>query len=187
MDPRSAKSHPWRSESSRIAYSNAWISVIEHRVHRPDGTHGIYGVVATESRAITIIAIHRLRACLIREFRFPINEYVWRFPTGAMTLSESSLPAAASRELLEETGYTAQTWEVLGRIAPMSGLSNEIASVFLAKDLNRVSVQGERDISEVTFATQREINQMIRAGEVIDGQTLAALALLYSQGSWCFE
>ena len=41
------QTNPWKTLSSRIAYSNPWMSVREDEVIRPDGNPGIYGVIET--------------------------------------------------------------------------------------------------------------------------------------------
>ena len=45
------------------------------------------------------------RLVLIRQFRFPINDYVYEFPAGLVDPGESPA-AAAVREMYEETGLT---------------------------------------------------------------------------------
>jgi ADP-ribose pyrophosphatase len=70
---------------------------------------------------------------LIRQFRPVVNNFVIEFPAGLNDKSES-LVDAAKRELIEETGYSADDFIFLCEGPLSSGLSTEILSVFLAKD-----------------------------------------------------
>ena len=45
------RENPWKRLDSKVVYKNAWITVREDQVIRPDGKPGIYGVV--ESRVAT--------------------------------------------------------------------------------------------------------------------------------------
>ncbi len=51
-------SNPWQTLSRREIYENAWISVRENQVVRPDGNAGIYGVVSMKNRAVGVVPLH---------------------------------------------------------------------------------------------------------------------------------
>lgn len=70
---------------------------------------------------------------LIRQFRPVMNNFVVEFPAGLNDKGESLIDAAR-RELIEETGYTADEFIFLSEGPLSSGLSAEILSVFLAKN-----------------------------------------------------
>ncbi|KAF0182342.1 MAG: ADP-ribose pyrophosphatase [Nitrospirae bacterium] len=70
----------------------------------------------------------------IRQFRPVLNRYVIEFPAGLNDRGES-LRDAALRELVEETGYASDSIELLAEGPVSSGLSTEITTVFLAKDV----------------------------------------------------
>ena len=70
---------------------------------------------------------------LIRQFRPVLNSYVIEFPAGLNDKGESLLDAAR-RELIEETGYTSETFELMAEGPVSSGLSTEILTVFLARE-----------------------------------------------------
>ncbi len=61
---------------------------------RPDGVI-IYGVYGEEKD----------RVVLIRQFRYPVNDYVYEFPTGLVEPGED-MQEAGIREMFEETGLT---------------------------------------------------------------------------------
>ena len=100
----------WQQKSQEVIYDNPWIQVRHEEVIRPNGTEGIYGVVHFKSHAIGIIAVDDDdNIWLVQQSRYPNNETTIEIPEGGGPLNEAPL-AAAKRELLEETGLTAQNW-----------------------------------------------------------------------------
>jgi ADP-ribose pyrophosphatase len=83
---------------------------------------------------------------LIRQFRPPVNGYVVEFPAGLNDKGET-LEAAARRELIEETGYSANEMVFLAEGPMSSGSSGEILTAFLARGLEFKGI-GERDETE---------------------------------------
>jgi len=76
---------------------------------------------------------------MIRQFRPALNSYVIEFPAGLNDKGET-LVDAARRELIEETGYTSETFELLAEGPVSSGLSNEVLSVYLAREATQASL-----------------------------------------------
>ncbi len=83
---------------------------------------------------------------LIRQFRPPVNGHVIELPAGLCEPGEQ-LESAARRELLEETGYSAERLTFLTEGPLSSGLSSEMLSVFAATGLKHVGI-GSRDETE---------------------------------------
>ncbi len=83
---------------------------------------------------------------LIRQFRPPVNAHVIEFPAGLIDRKETA-EEAASRELLEETGYAAKEMSFLARGPLSSGASREVLTAFLARRLEFKGI-GRRDETE---------------------------------------
>lgn len=94
---------------------------------------GIVAIVPVTAEGETLI---------IRQFRPAVNGYVIEFPAGLNDKGES-LENAARRELLEETGYSAEELIFLAEGPISSGSSSEILTVYLAKGLALNQVQGQ--------------------------------------------
>jgi ADP-ribose pyrophosphatase len=71
---------------------------------------------------------------LVRQYRPVLGSFVVEFPAGLNDRNESHQDAAR-RELVEETGYTAEEFIFLAEGPISSGLSTEVLTVFLAKNV----------------------------------------------------
>ena len=132
-----ASDSPWRTLDGRETYSNPWLTVTEYTVLRPDGTHGVYGVVDPGDN-VTIAAIDTRRGALplLGEFRYPLQRWQWLLPGGKVEQGEEPLPAAAAC-WPEETGLRAENWQALGGYALSSGISSQVTHLFLARGLRQ--------------------------------------------------
>ena len=125
-----SRENPWKRLSSRVVYQNAWITVREDQVIRPDGKPGIYGVVETRIAAGVAAITENRELYLVGQFRYPTNEYSWEIIEGGTDGGESAL-SGAQRELKEEAGITAAHWEQLGGEIHLTNChSSEIGVLF---------------------------------------------------------
>lgn len=170
----------WKTLSTRPVYENPWIRVREDDVLRPNGGRGIYGVVEMQNSASFVVAIDEQdRVVLVRVDRYTTGPGSLEIPAGA-TDGEDPL-VAARRELAEETGLAADEWTSLGSLHALNGIAVAPEHVFLARGLHPVldanpsqSEEGITDVCRVPFA---ELVAMIGAGQIRDGETVAAIAL----------
>jgi ADP-ribose pyrophosphatase len=75
---------------------------------------------------------------------------------------------AASRELLEETGYGSEDWAKIGEVNPNPALFNNRCHTYLARNVKKVrapSFDQTEDIEEVLIPLL-DIPGMIRKGEI---------------------
>ena len=127
--------NPWTRLGSRLIYENPWITVREDQVISPGGSHGIYGVIETRLATGVVALTNSFDIILVGQYRYPVNEYSWEIPEGGANHGEPGLDAA-QRELREETGYEADSWERLGGDVHLSNcFSAERGELFLARGL----------------------------------------------------
>jgi 8-oxo-dGTP pyrophosphatase MutT (NUDIX family) len=166
--------------TSRPVYTNAWMTVREDGIRLDDGSESIYGVVDKPTFAL-VIPRDGDRLHLVEQFRYPVGRRCWEFPQGTAPDRADVDPAAlAVRELAEETGLRAGRIERIGVLEVAPGMSSQRGQVFLATALTpgpTAREHSEQDMRTAWF-TVAEFEEMARAGELADSQSLAAYLLL---------
>ncbi|MHB8506564.1 MAG: NUDIX domain-containing protein [Acidimicrobiales bacterium] len=170
---------PWVRHAREVVHTNPWYRVVRDEVTRPDGTPGEYYTVVNEPAVFVVALDDRDRVALVRLYRYTVGRWSLEVPAGR-TDGEDPL-TAARRELAEEAGLAAGSWEHLGLLHPANGLLAEDNHVFLARDLagagvDRAELVAE-GISSIELVARPRAWDLVRDGSITDGQTVAALAL----------
>jgi 8-oxo-dGTP pyrophosphatase MutT (NUDIX family) len=170
-----APESPWRTLSAREQYRNPWMVVTEYQVIRPDGQPGIYGVVDPGDNVTIVARDDAGRVLLVRDFIFPMQQWAWSLPSGAVEPGEDPRVAAV-RELREEGGVVADHWDALGNFWTTPGIAAQTSYLFLARDLTFVAAQPEpTEVITHQWVDLAEGLAMCQRGEI--HHALAALAL----------
>lgn len=172
-----SSANPWKTLSSRLIYTNPWISLREDQVIRPDGQPGIYSVVDTRIATGVVALDSEQHVYLIGQFRYPINAYSWEIVEGG-TESDEDAFETAKRELREEAGLVAASWKPLGPDVHLSNcFSSEVAKLYLARELSRVPM--EPDGTEVLQVRRLPLAcalEMVESGEITDAMSVIGLS-----------
>jgi 8-oxo-dGTP pyrophosphatase MutT (NUDIX family) len=139
--------NPWRTRSTRVLYDNGLMRLCEDAVVQPDGEQGRYTYVDVPLPVVAIVAVSDDgHVYLVRQWRYPWRRNSWEIPAGRAELDEVPLQSA-QRELAEEVGLQAATWETLGT-GYMSTIVNARYHLFLARSLSPSAPGFERDGAE---------------------------------------
>ncbi len=137
--PKSSKqSKLARVVSSKQVFSGPIFTVVSQQVEEPDGVH-VRRDLVQHPGSIVILAVDddngkEPRVLLERQYRHAAEARLWELPAGSLEPGEDKL-AAAKRELLEETGYTARKWQKALYFYVSPGFLTEHMQVYLAEDL----------------------------------------------------
>ncbi len=167
---------PWQVQDKQLMYDNSWISVTHHQVTTPGGSHGVYGVVQFKHRAIAILPLTPDGyTWLVGQHRFPFDAYSWEIPEGGAHTNEDLL-VAAKRELKEETGLEASSWQQILKLHLSNSVTNEVAYAFIATDLTEGHAEPE-DTEDLCVKKVHlsEVTAMIDRGEITDALTIATV------------
>ena len=176
--------NPWTTLSGEIKYDNKWIRVTEYQVINPGGGKGIYGKVHFKNVGIGIIPVDKdLNTWLVGQYRYTLNEYAWEIPEGGAPLDEDPLEAA-KRELKEETGITAEKWTLLTKLHTSNSVTDEVAYIFLAEDLEQCDNELEETEADlkVKRIPLREAIDMVMRGEITDSMSIIGMLKVHSLG-----
>lgn len=177
-----AKDFPkWVKHSSKIAHKNNWFKVQVDDVTRPNGKRGEYNIVVSPPASFIIPEDSDGDIYLIRQYRYAIGKNSIELPAGS---TEGGDPLeTAKRELQEETGLVAKKWEKLGSFYSANGLLHEKAYVYLATELKQTGQheQEEEGIDKLYKFSLDKILEMIKNGEIEDGQTISSMMLLLAK------
>jgi 8-oxo-dGTP pyrophosphatase MutT (NUDIX family) len=168
--------NPWTRISTRLIYENAWIKVREDQVISPTGQPGIYGVVEPRIAVGVVALTDSQEIFLVGQYRYPLDVYSWEIPEGGGEEDESAL-ASAQRELREEAGIIASTWEPLGGEVHVSNCyTSERGYLFLARGLTLVASEPD-DTEELALKRIpfREALAMVESGEISDSLSIIAI------------
>lgn len=170
-------SNPWQTLSSEEKYDNPWINVEEHQVINPGGGRGIYGKVHFKNKAIGIIPLDdEGNTWLVGQYRYTLDEYSWEIPEGGGPMHENPL-IAAQRELKEETGLTADNWDMIMRFHTSNSVTDEEGLIYLATELT----PGERELEEsesdllLKKLPFKEALRMVMDQEITDSMSVAGI------------
>jgi len=168
--------NPWKILSSREAYDNSWIKVTEYGVINPSGGRGIYGKVEFKNIAIGVIVLDmHLNTYLVGQYRFPIDKFSWEIPEGGCPMNMLPLDGA-KKELLEETGLKANSWEMILEMDLSNSVSDEHAIVYLAYDLEQHKPSPEEtEQIEIRKLPFEDAYMMVEDGIITDSISVAAI------------
>lgn len=134
---------------------------------------------------VGIIAINeRNEICLVRQFRYPYNEFIWEIPAGKRDPGEAP-QTTATRELREETGYTAENLSYLGAVYPSPGFLTEVIHLYAATGLIPGETNPDEDeFLEIRFFNAETVLDMVMSNQIKDAKTIiAVLKVLQNQSS----
>lgn len=161
---------------SRPAFRGRMFSVRVDEIESPSGRRWSQETVEHPG-AVAIVAVSQdRRLVFVRQTRPSLGRMLLEIPAG--TLEPPETPAAcARRELAEETGYAARTWESLGAFYTAPGISTEEMHLFLAQDLHPVSAEREEEDLTVHMVPLAEARRLVAAGEIHDAKSIIGILL----------
>ena len=169
-----------RVVESKTVFQGPVFKVVSQQVKEPDGVHVRRDIVCHPG-SIVILALDEdlarrpPRVLLERQYRHAAGQRLWELPAGSLEPGENKL-AAAKRELLEETGFTARKWQRALSFYVSPGFLTETMEVFLARQLTRGKAQPEEDERiAVRFFPLPQAVKMATTGKIKDAKTLASL------------
>lgn len=155
--------------------------VIEYRILKvelPDGNTTTRDVIRHPG-GVAILAFKDVETILlVEQFRKPLDIVTLELPAGKIEKGEDT-KICAIRELEEETGYKAENFDYVGKVAVAPGFCDEYIYIYKATGLYQGTAGGDDDefinVKEVKI---EDLKTMIKNGELEDGKTLSAFMMV---------
>jgi 8-oxo-dGTP pyrophosphatase MutT (NUDIX family) len=169
---------------------------VRNAVRFPSGTYGLYNKFISMCSiknnqnfgAIILPVFENKDIGTIIQYRHPTQSWELELPRGNSNPNESAL-VTAIRELNEETGLEATEWNLLGNVAPDSGVLANVIPIYLATGLKINSVP-HLDNTEVIDGLMRiplgELMKLLKTGSFIKNNKTIYIRDSFLLSAICF-
>ena len=161
-------------------YKGRVFNIIVDDVQYPSGNASVREVAQHSGGGVALAVFPDHRIILIRQHRYPFDEFVWELPAGKLFPDEDPLHCA-QRELEEETGYVAKRWRKLTAMYTTPGFCSEVLHIYMATELSEAPEGRKLEEGEQTMTMNilplAEAIAMIERKEIVDGKTICGIFL----------
>lgn len=156
-------------------YKGIIVNIRQDDVKLIDGTVTKREVVEHPGGAAVLAIDSQNRVVLVKQYRYPVENAIFELPAGKLEAGEAP-EVCARRELMEETGITADDWTYLGISYSSPGIIEETIHLYLARDLTQgASCCDEGEFVDVEWFPFSDLLDMVRKQEIVDGKTIAGI------------
>jgi len=155
---------PWQIKESNSIYSDPFVDLQVDQVIRPDGKDGQHVVVTIKPGVCVIAMDEDQNVYLTKEFHYAVGRDSLEAVSGGIEPGDEAL-ATAKRELQEEIGLIAETWQHLTTVDPFTSCMKSPTEVYLATDLT--STEASPEGTELIETVIMPLDQAIK--EIFDG------------------
>ena len=167
--------HVFETISSETLHTGKIFALRRDDVRMPGGKT-VTREIVEHYGAVAIVAMDdEGRIPMVHQYRHPFGRRLWELPAGLLDVNGEAPHLTAARELREEAGLEAQTWQVLVDLDSTPGFSDESVRVYLATALTQVDRPEAHD--EEADMTLQWYPIEDAAGRVFSGEIVNALAV----------
>jgi ADP-ribose pyrophosphatase len=172
--------------SSETVFKGGLLHVTRDEVLLPNGKTSIREGILHPGAVVIIPFLDESTLIMERQYRYMPDQVFYELPAGKVDPGEEFL-TTGKRELLEETGYEANSWKFLSYLHPAIGFADEKMAVYAAYDLtlNKTDRDHDEFLEVIEMPLDRAMD-MLRRGEITDAKTMVGLfwAEKLQSGEW---
>jgi ADP-ribose pyrophosphatase len=164
--------------TTRTVYRGRLLHVLEDAVRLPDGRTTMREYIRHPGAVMMIPLLDERTVVMVRQFRYPLRRHFYELPAGKIEPGEDP-GVTARRELREECGYEAGSWQRLAVVHPCIGYSDERIEIYLARDLRHVGhdPDDEEFLDVVPLPLSRAL-EWVRQGKITEAKAVIGLMWL---------
>lgn len=155
-------------------------SLIVDEIEYPSGNRAVREIAEHPGGAVAVPVMDDGTLLLVRQYRYPMKQYMLELPAGKLSPGEDPMVCAA-RELEEETGYTADKLTKLTSIYTTPGFCDELLHLYLAQGLKKSPTGQKLEEGELSLTVERvpfaKAVSMIEKGELVDSKSICGILL----------
>jgi 8-oxo-dGTP pyrophosphatase MutT (NUDIX family) len=175
--------HVFETTSSQSLHVGKIFALRADQVRMPGGKIVTREIIENFG-AVAIVAMDDDgRIPMVYQYRHPFGRRLWELPAGLLDVDGEAPHLSAARELREEVGLQAETWQLLVDLDSAPGFSDESVRVYLATGLTEVgrpeSHDEEADMT-VEWYSLAEAVQRIFNGEIVNSLAVAGVLAAYA-------
>lgn len=169
----------WKKLASKYIHRDKWLTVRADECETHDGISVSPYYVLEYADWVNITALDsENRVLVVNQYRHGIEKTCLELPCGVVEKGEKP-EETARRELLEETGCSAESLELLGSLNPNSATHDNEVHCFLARNVKVTAEPSPDHTEDITFEfiPYQAVLKMIDTGEFNQAQHIASLMM----------
>ena len=160
-----------------LVFDGDYLKIRKDFVKLCDGTNGIREFIKARDASAVVALDENENIIMVKQFRYSQKQELLEIPAGGLEEKETPLDGA-KRELLEETGYGAESenWQSLAVTVPTAASTQKL-HIFLAKEVKKIGPQNldEGELLQVLKIPYEEVLGKVLKGEILDSKTIVGI------------
>jgi ADP-ribose pyrophosphatase len=170
--------HNFETTSSETLHTGKIFALRKDQVRMPGGKLVTREVVEHYGAVAVVAMDDEGRLPMVYQYRHPFGRRLWELPAGLLDVNGEAAHLTAARELREEAGLEARTWQVLVDLDSTPGFSDESVRVYLATGLTQVdrpeAHDEEADLTLQWYPIADAVRRVF-SGEIVNSLAVAGI------------
>ena len=160
--------------TAEYIYKGKILNLRKDKVELPNGREAVREIIEHSGGSAVYCEMDG-KVLMVKQFRYPYKKQILEIPAGKLNPGENP-ETTAIRELEEEGGVRAKTVELIQKVYPSTGYTEEIIYIYRAKDVVKTKTHLDLDeFLDSVWIDKQTLKEMVRKGEINDAKTLIAL------------
>jgi len=168
----------WKTLSSEYLFNDTWLRARRDKCQKSDGKIVYpYYIVEYPQWATGMGLTEDNKVVLVKQYRHAVEMVSIEIPGGCIDATDANPEAAIRREFIEETGYTFEKVEYLGKTSPNPSTNTNWMHMFLLTGGRLTHPQSfdENEEIEVLLVSLDEFVQMVLSNQIIQAMHMTTI------------